>query len=141
MSDKKRVLVLCTGNSARSQMLEAILNDKLGDRVVATSAGTKPAAEVHPLAIRALEEIGIAPAGASPQSVTDVADQEFDVAMTVCDSARESCPALPGAPRTIHIGYPDPAAARGSQEERLVAFRAVRDSMASWADFCRIIVC
>ena len=135
MSDKKRVLVLCTGNSARSQMLEAILNEKLGDRVVARSAGTKPAAEVHPLAIRALEEIAIAHGGASPQSVMDVADQEFDVVVTVCDRARESCPVLPGAPRTVHVGYPDPAAAEGPEDECLGAFRAVRDSMTSWIDF------
>ena len=95
---------------------------------------------MHPLAIRALEEIGIAPTGGSPQSVMDLADQEFDVAITVCDHARESCPALPGAPLTVHVGYPDPAAAEGSEDERLDSFRAVRDSMASWIDFCRILL-
>lgn len=135
MDKKIKVLVLCTGNSARSQMLEAILNAKLGERVLASSAGTLPAPEVHPLALRALSEIGIDHAGGTPKSVARLVDQDFDVAITVCDHARESCPVMPGVARTIHIGYPDPAGAQGSDEVRLEAFRTVRDSMVGWVEF------
>jgi arsenate reductase len=130
---KRSVLVLCTGNSARSQMMEAILRDRLGDRIDVASAGTDPAPEVHPLALRALGEIGVAHENARPKR-PDELDREFEIAVTVCDNARETCPVLPGAPVTVHVGYPDPAAAEGTEEERLDAFRAVRDSMASWAD-------
>ncbi|MHC4473966.1 MAG: arsenate reductase ArsC [Planctomycetota bacterium] len=136
MSDAKKrsVLVLCTGNSARSQMLEAILRDRLGDRIEVASAGTDPAPRVHPLALHALAEIGIAHEGARPKRIDELADREFEIAVTVCDNARETCPVLPGAPVKIHVGYADPAAAEGSEAERLGAFRAVRDSMVGWAD-------
>ncbi len=132
---KKKVLVLCTGNSARSQMLEAILTAKLGDRVHAESAGTLPAPEVHPLALRALEEIGIEHAGGTPRSVTDLLNRDFDVVITVCGHAKETCTVMPGVARKIHIGYPDPASAEGSDETRLEAFRKVRDSMVGWVGF------
>ena len=137
MTDKTKVLVLCTGNSARSQMLEAILTAKLGDKVHAESAGTLPAPEVHPLALKALAEIGIDHADAVTKDVLDLLDRDFDVAITVCGYAKESCPVLPGVGRTIHIGYPDPAGAEGSDEVRLEGFRSVRDSMIGWVEFLK----
>ena len=140
MTGRTKILVLCTGNSARSQMLEAILTARLGDRVSARSAGTFPAPAVHPLAVRALGEIGIEHRGAEPKTVASLSDMSFDVAITVCDNAKESCPVLPGAPRTIHIGYPDPAVARGSDTEQLQAFRDVRDSMSAWVEFVGVLL-
>jgi arsenate reductase len=137
---RRSVLVLCTGNSARSQMMEAIIRDRLGDRIEVASAGTEPAREVHPLALLALEEIGVSAGGAEPKRTADLDDRRFDIAVTVCDRARESCPVLPGAPVKIHVGYPDPAAVKGTKKERLAAFREVRDSMASWTDFLAAIL-
>ncbi len=134
MDDETRILVLCTGNSARSRMLAAILNHRLAGRVRAESAGTDPAREVHPLALRALAEIGIRPGAARPRRVEDLPDLDFDLAVTVCDGAREACPVLLSPVRRVHVGYPDPAAAEGTEEERLRAFREVRDSMAGWVD-------
>ena len=140
MADRKKsVLVLCTGNSARSQMMEAILSDRLGHLLTAASAGTEPAARVNPLAIRALEEIGIAHGGGEPKTPDAFGDTEFDVVVTVCDHAKETCPILPGAPVQVHVGYPDPAAAEGTEEERLNAFREVRDHMLAWTELCRLI--
>jgi arsenate reductase len=136
---KKRVLVLCTGNSARSQMLEAILRAKLGDRVETASAGTEPAPRVNPFALAALEEVGIEHDAAPPKTPAAFGDTSFDVVITVCDHAKETCPVLPGAPRTIHIGYPDPAAVEGTDEEKLQAFREVRDHMLSWCEFFRAV--
>jgi arsenate reductase (thioredoxin) len=140
MPDRRKVLVLCTGNSARSQLLAAILNDRLGDLVVAESAGTRPAKCVNPLALVALSEVGIVTEGARPRSVLDLGDAEFDIAVTVCDHARESCPVLPGAPAAVHVGYPDPAGAGGTEEQRLEAFREVRDSMIAWVSFFRLLL-
>ena len=131
MTGRKKVLVLCTGNSARSQMMEAILNARLGDRVEARSAGTAPAGAVHPLALRALSEIGIRHEPGAPKRPDELGDWTPGIAVTVCDNARETCPVLPGSPVKLHVGYPDPAA-DGTEEERLEAFRAVRDSIASW---------
>jgi arsenate reductase len=115
-------------------MLEAILRHRLGERIEVASAGTDPAPEVHPLALRALAEAGIRHEAATPKTVADLPDPAFDLAVTVCDRARESCPVLPGAVRKLHVGYPDPAAATGAEEERLGAFREVRDSMLAWTD-------
>lgn len=136
---KRSIVVLCTGNSARSQMLEAILRDRLGDRLDVASAGTEPAPEVNRLALHALGEIGIEHDGGTPKTIADL-DREFDIAVTVCDHARETCPVLPGAPLKIHVGYPDPAAAEGTDAERLAAFREVRDHMASWTDLMTAIL-
>ena len=122
-----RVLVVCTGNAARSQMAEALL---AREGVVAASAGTHPAG-VHPLTIRVLGEVGIDWSGARSKSVLEMLDQPWDLVLTVCDSAREACPVVPGARRTSHEGFPDPAAAKGTGEERLAAFRAVRDAIAT----------
>lgn len=121
-----RVLVVCTGNAARSQMAEAFL---ARDGVAAASAGTHPAG-VHPLTIRVLGEVGIDWSGARSKSVREMLDADWDLVLTVCDSAREACPVVPGARRTAHEGFPDPAAATGTEEERVAAFRTVRDAIA-----------
>jgi arsenate reductase (thioredoxin) len=126
---KQRVLFLCTGNSARSQMAEAIINSQLGDRWQAVSAGTKPTGYVHPKAIQALQEIGIQHEGRS-KSVDEFRDADFDVVVTVCDSAAEECPVWLGMGRRTHHSFPDPAKAQGSDEEVMNAFRSVRDAIA-----------
>jgi arsenate reductase len=136
----RNVLVLCTGNSARSQMLEAILATRLGDRFEVTSAGTEPAERVHPLAVRALGEIGIAWTNRVPKRVADLDPAAIDLAITVCDRAKESCPVLPGAPRRVHVGYPDPAAVTGTEAERLDAFRSVRDHMLGWTEIAAALL-
>jgi len=125
---KLKVLFLCTGNSARSQMAEAIVNHRLGDRWEAVSAGTRPAGSVHPLAVRVLEEIGIIHHGRS-KSVDEFMNQSFDLVVTVCDSAAEECPLWLGQGKRVHLGFPDPAKAQGSEEDLLPVFRAVRDDM------------
>lgn len=132
----QRVLFLCTHNSSRSQMAEGLLNARAGGRYVAESAGTHPR-EVHPLAIRAMAEIGIdisAAAGHRAKSLTEFAGQKFDLVVTVCDEAAEECPFFPGARRQVHWGYPDPSAATGAEEERLAVFRQVRDAIAARID-------
>ena len=127
---KRKVLFLCTGNSARSQMAEAIVNARLGDTWEAVSAGTKPAGYVHPSAVQALREIGIEHAGRS-KSADEFRQTPFDLVVTVCDSAAEECPLWLGKGRRVHLGFPDPAAVKGTDEEVLAAFRAVRDDIAA----------
>jgi protein-tyrosine-phosphatase/N-acetylglutamate synthase-like GNAT family acetyltransferase len=118
-----RVLVLCTANSARSQIAEALLHHRLGDRVVAASAGTAPSGEVHPLAVAVLAERGISWEGRRSKGMDEVGGR-WDLAITVCDGARESCPVVP-APRHLHWGMPDPAGA-GIEQFRDVADRLER---------------
>lgn len=129
MRAEGRVLFLCTGNSVRSQMAEAIVNDRLGDAWQAVSAGTRPAGYVHPLAVRALGEIGILHAGRS-KSVAEFSGQPFDLVVTVCDDAAEECPLWLGPGKRVHLGFRDPARATGTDEEILAVFRAVRDEIA-----------
>jgi arsenate reductase (thioredoxin) len=129
VSVKRRVLFLCTGNSCRSQLAEAIVNAELGARWTAFSAGTRPAGFVHPNALRALEEIGIHSTGRS-KSMLEFKGQSFDLVMTVCDAAAEECPAWLGGGKRVHLSFPDPAKATGSDEEVMAAFRAVRDDIA-----------
>jgi arsenate reductase len=126
---KKRVLVLCTGNSCRSQMAQGLINHRLGSTWEARSAGTAPAARVHPLAVRAMAEAGVDIAGARPEHVAVCLDEPWDLVVTVCDSARETCPAFPRAVPKIHVAFKDPAAAEGSEEEQLAVFRRVRDEI------------
>jgi len=128
MSQPRRVLFLCTGNSARSQMAEAIVNARLPGELQAQSAGTRPAGFVHPMALQALAEIGIQHQGRS-KSVEEMRETPFDLVVTVCDAAAEECPVWLGAGRRVHIGFPDPAKAPGSDEDRRLAFRSVRDGM------------
>ena len=129
MGRKKRVLFVCTGNSARSQMAEGLVNHFLGDRWEAASAGTDPSSRVHPLAVQAMQELGISLSAQRPKRVDLFEDQGFDVVITVCDSAAKNCPLCLGWERAIHVGFPDPAAAEGSEEERLAVFREVRDGL------------
>ena len=124
----KRVLFLCTGNSARSQLAEAIVNARMGERWEAVSAGTKPTGFVHPLALAALREIGIDHQGRS-KSADEFRGAAFDLVVTVCDAAAEECPLWLGRGVRLHHSYPDPAKAGGSPAERLAAFRQVRDAM------------
>jgi len=125
---KQRVLILCTGNSARSQMAEGWLRALAGDRFDVASAGTRPSV-VNPLAITVMRERGIDISGHRSKSVTEFLDQPFDFVITVCDQAAEACPVFPGPARRIHWSFPDPAAAGGSEEQRVEAFRAVRDAL------------
>lgn len=124
----KRVLFLCTGNSCRSQMAEAIVNARLGESWQAFSAGTKPAGYVHPKALQALAEIGIQHAGRSKQA-DEFRELDFDLVVTVCDSAAEECPLWLGKGRRVHHSFPDPARAEGTDEEIMNTFRAVRDDI------------
>jgi len=126
---KHRVLILCTGNSCRSQMAEGWINHLLGDRWEARSAGTRPAGAVHPLAVRAMAEIGVDISAGSPKQVDSLLDQPWDLVVTVCDSAKESCPLFPRPVEQIHVSFPDPAEAEGNDEERMSVFRAVRDDI------------
>jgi len=124
----KKVLFLCTGNSCRSHMAEAIVNARLGDQWEAVSAGTKPAGYVHPNALRALAEIGIVHHGRS-KNADEFRDTPLDLVVTVCDSAAEECPIWLGLGRRLHRSFPDPAKAEGTDEEVMAVFRAVRDDM------------
>lgn len=127
MSKEERVLILCTGNSARSQMAEAYLRHIEPDLEV-HSAGVSPT-QVRPEAVEALQEIGIPTNDLRSKSIDDFTDQEFDYIITVCDNAKESCPVFPGNATRIHWSFDDPAAVEGSQEEKLAAFRRVRDEL------------
>lgn len=131
MSTPTRVLILCTGNSARSQLAEGWLRALGGDRLEVFSAGTKPSV-VNPLAIEAMKEVGIDISSHSSKSVTLFLNQPIDWVLTVCDNAKESCPVLPGAARQLHHSFDDPAAATGSREEQLQLFRRVRDEIHVW---------
>jgi N-acetylglutamate synthase-like GNAT family acetyltransferase/protein-tyrosine-phosphatase len=117
-----RVLFLCTGNSARSQMAVAILNQKSHGRFVAESAGSHPAQQVHPLAVETLERYGYLWTGGRPKGLDGLTEQPWDFVMTVCDRAKEACPFFPGQPLIAHWGMPDPAAVQGTDEERRRAF-------------------
>src|SRR5215207_2022800 len=124
----KKVLFLCTGNSCRSQMAEAIINARLGSTWQAFSAGTKPTGYVHPKALRALSEIGIQHSGSSKRA-DEFRDVDFDLVVTVCDSAAQECPIWLGKGKRAHHSFPDPAKAEGTDEEIMNAFRTVRDDI------------
>ena len=125
---KRKVLFLCTGNSCRSQLAEAIVNARMGDEWEAVSAGTSPSGYVYPNAVRVLREIGIEHQGRS-KSADEFRAVPFDLVVTVCDSAAEECPVWLGPGKRVHLGFPDPAKATGTDEEVLAVFRAVRDDM------------
>jgi arsenate reductase len=127
---KRKVLFLCTGNSVRSQMAEAVVNARLGDEWEAVSAGTHPGEFVHPRALAALAEIGIHHQGRS-KSMDEFRGADFDLVVTVCDSAAEECPVWLGRGKKVHHSFPDPAKARGTDEQVMESFRVVRDAIAA----------
>jgi arsenate reductase len=132
MPDKKRILILCTGNSARSQMAEGLLRHDGGDRFEVFSAGTKPT-QVRQEAIAVMRELGIDISRHRSKSVDEFTGQSFDYVLTVCDNAKESCPVFlrktPDKAVLIHHNFEDPAALQGSEQERLACFRHVRDEI------------
>ena len=127
---RQRVLVLCTHNSARSQMAEGLLRALAPDRFDVASAGTE-ATRVHPLAIRAMDELGIDLRGHRSKTVDRLLAEPWDYVITVCDSANERCPLFPGRTTRLHWSFEDPSAATGSEDERLAVFRRVRDAIAA----------
>ena len=128
MSEKKRVLILCTGNSARSQMAEGLLRHDAGNVFDVYSAGVEPTL-VRPEAVEAMNDIGIDISNHRSKSVDEFAGQEFDYVITVCDNANQQCPVFPGKTRRIHWSFEDPAAARGDADAKRAVFRRVRDEM------------
>ena len=132
---KKRVLVLCTANSARSQMAEGLLRQDHGEKFAVESAGTK-ATSVRSEAIQVMQEVGIDLSGHRSKGVDEFSDQRFDYVITVCDNANESCPISPSHGNRLHHSFDDPAAVQGTEEERRAAFRRVRDQIRSyWREF------
>ncbi len=139
MSDKRRVLILCTGNSARSQMAEGLLRHDAGDRFDVESAGTK-ASSVRPEAIAAMREVGIDISGHRSKNVAEFEGQKFDYVITVCDNARETCPLFFSAAKTLHHSFDDPPGPLvGTDDERMTIFRRVRDELRAYLrEFSRI---
>lgn len=124
-----KILVLCTGNSCRSQMAEAFLKS-FDSSLEVYSAGTKPAAQVHPKAVAVMKEVGISLDGAFPKDVDRFLNNAFDYVITVCDNAKERCPVFVGSVKHgLHIGFDDPAEATGTNEEVMAVFRRVRDEI------------
>jgi arsenate reductase len=130
---RQRVLILCTGNSARSQMAEGLLRHDAGQRFEVESAGTRPG-HVRPEAIAVMKEIGIDLCGHRSKHVDEFAGQPFDYVLTVCDSAKEICPIFPGHGNRIHKAFQDPAAFEGSEQDRLALFRRVRDEIRAYLE-------
>lgn len=130
VEDRKRVLFLCTGNSCRSQMAEAIVNARMGDRWQAFSAGVEPAGEVNPHALKALAELGIVHIGES-KHVSVFKDTYFELVVTVCDDAAENCPLWLGKGIKEHLSFPDPAKARGADDQVMPVYRQVLKDIAA----------
>jgi arsenate reductase len=130
---KTKVLFLCTHNSARSQMAEGLLRQLAGDRFEVMSAGTE-ATHVRPLTVRAMDEVGIDISGQESKTLDRYVGEPFDYVITVCEEANEACPFFPGAAERLHWSLPDPAAAQGTEEERLEVFRSVRDLLRDYIE-------
>lgn len=128
MAQKKRVLFLCTGNSCRSQMAEGFLRNMAGDRFEVFSAGVKPT-QLNLLAIKVMAEVGVDISKHKSKSAMEFIGQQFDYVITVCDNAKQTCPVFPGHYEKLHWSLEDPAEAKGSEEERLVVFRRIRDEI------------
>jgi arsenate reductase (thioredoxin) len=128
---KRRVLFICTHNSARSQMAEGLINALPGARYEAFSAGTEPS-QVNPYAIKSLSEIDIDISTNRSKNILEFKGVEFDYVITVCDNAKERCPVFPGRGKHIHKGFADPSRAKGSDDQKLLAFRIVRDEIRDW---------
>jgi arsenate reductase len=126
---KASVLILCTGNSCRSQMAEGLINHDLGEQWAAFSAGTEPSGYVHPMAVAAMAEIGIDISDNHSKAVDEFRNARFTSVITVCSDAQEKCPVWLGDGEVVHIGFPDPAQATGSEAERMDVFRQVRDDI------------
>jgi arsenate reductase (thioredoxin) len=131
MIGKQRVIILCTSNSARSQMAEGLLRHDAGDRFDVESAGTTPS-QVRPEAIAVMRELGIDISRHRSKHLDEFTGQRFDYVVTVCDRAAEACPVYPGAAHRLHHNFEDPAACDGPEEERLAVFRRVRDELRSY---------
>ena len=127
-----RLLVICTGNRARSQMAHGWLQSLGGNRVAVSSAGTEPKT-VHPIAIRVMAEVGIDISGHTSDHVDRYLDADFDLVLTVCDAAREACPLFPGAKRTIHRAFEDPDYPWMTEEEMTDVFRGIRDAIGTFS--------
>lgn len=128
---KQKILFVCTGNSARSQMAEGFVNNLYKDKYEAYSAGTEPS-KVNPLAIKVMNETGIDISNHRSKGTVEMLDKEFDLVVTVCDTAKQTCPVFPKMVKQIHKGFEDPAAVEGSEEQKLVVFRRVRDEIREW---------
>lgn len=126
---RQRVLFLCTGNSCRSQIAEALVNHELGEKYVAVSAGTRPTGYVHPVALQVLDEIGVATDGLRSKSTEEFRGEMFDTVVTVCGDAAEDCPVWLAPGNRVHIGFADPAKVTGDTEVILEAFRETRDQI------------
>ncbi len=140
MFEKKKVLILCTGNSARSQMAEGLLKYITQNEYEVFSAGTKPS-DVRPEAIKVLLEIGIDISKNRSKSVEEFADRKIDYVLTVCDNARENCPYFPAQTKLIHHSFADPAEVQGDERARIAAFRETRDQIKKYFKntFCKIL--
>ncbi len=123
-----KVLFLCTENACRSQMAEGLVNHDLAGQVQAFSAGLRPS-RVNPRAMQVMAELGIDISRHCSKSVDDLAGEQFDLVITVCDNAAEQCPMFPGETEVMHVGFPDPAKATGTEEEIMAVFRRVRDDL------------
>jgi arsenate reductase (thioredoxin) len=132
MTNRKKVLILCTGNSARSQMAEGLLRHEAGDRFEVQSAGVSPSS-VRPEAIEAMNEVGIDISRQRSKSVDEFLGQDFDYIITVCDNAKETCPVFPGKAQRIHKNFEDPPPVSiGDHKSRMPIFRRVRDEIREW---------
>lgn len=131
LDDKKRILFICTHNSARSQMAEGLVNELFNKKYKAFSAGTEPSA-VNPFSVKAMIEIGIDINKHTSKGLDEFLSQEFDYVITVCDNANENCPFFPGGKERIHKGFKDPAAVEGDDTEKLEVFRQARDEIKEW---------
>ena len=131
--EQKKVLFICTHNSARSQIAEGLMNTLFGDDYIAWSAGTEPA-QVNPYAIKVMEEVGIDVTGHCSKGIESFLGQDFDYVITVCDHANEVCPYFPGGKERIHKGFEDPALIEGPEEAKLARFRHTRDEIGAWIE-------
>src|SRR6266404_9338596 len=129
MQEKPLVLILCTGNSCRSHLAEGILRQKAGDLILVESAGSKPTGFVHPLAIRAMEEIGVDISGHRSKHLEEFRDSKVHTVITVCGYADQACPIFPGLVKRYHWAFDDPAKLKGSEDDILAVFRKVRDEI------------
>ena len=128
----KTVLFLCTGNSCRSQMAEGLVNHFLGDAWQAVSAGTQPSGYIHPLAIAAMAELGIDISQGRSKNAAEFRALPLDLVITVCDDAADNCPLWLGQGRVVHHAFQDPAKANGTEAEKMLVFRRVRDEIQNW---------